>query len=246
MKGKFIAITMNEYLNNNKETLEEFYNRFKKQNINPDFLINNFKNPDFILKLTHDGDVKTKKYYKSESNKCETNVFNFIKDAMEKNIHHYYPVSGWAFLESTTYYEHFWIYDDMNDEFIDITITSDLPYAYGGVINKNINTEILNANKYNEINFLLGKTGNSLYNNYTSNASNPKLTNNTKQSNLEFIHKNNDYKDLSQFITDNNIHTLKELTDMLPKLEELLYNTRNNRDFEYYNKLITQIGNLKK
>jgi len=73
MKIKTIVESIvKEYLNeeNNKETLEQFYDRFKKTNSDPDFLENNFKNPDFRLELVHDGNVKLKEYRCSLPNKC--------------------------------------------------------------------------------------------------------------------------------------------------------------------------------
>jgi hypothetical protein len=133
----------------------------------------------------------------------------------------------------------------MHDEFIDITITSDLPYAYGGVINKNINDLILKADKYNEVKFLLGKTENSLYNNYSNNITVPKLTNIKNSITLDFIHRNPNYTDLSKFINSSlHIKSIEDLTKILPNLEQLLQNCKNNREFTYYDNIIEQIKNL--
>lgn len=230
---------------NTSETIDEFCTRFENENSNPTFLKNNFKNENFKLLLTHDGNVKIKKYNSALPNKCESNVFNFIKNMANLNNHRYYPVSGWAFLESTTYFEHFWIYDALDNVFLDITPMSDkLPYAYGGVINFNINDDISKADKYNQIPFLLGKTANSLYTNdlYKTNTS---VDISTKTQTLfDFIYKNVNYKDLSAFIKTNNISSIEELEKYIPKIQNIIDNTKNNRDYDLYTKLLNQIKYL--
>ena len=245
---KFIKTTLREYLNENvnnySETVEEFINRFENENPNKNFLKNHLKVPNFKLYLKHDGDVKFRNYSCSLPNKCETNTYNFIKNMIGLNNHRYYPVSGWAFMESTTYFEHFWVYDAVNDIFLDVTpMTGDLPYAYGGVINFNINDDILNSKKYNEIPFLLGKVGNSLYKNHQNNKP---LPINKKQNKdiFDFINNNDKYSDLSEFIKDKNISDVKYLKSYLPKLKNKQEVVRNNREFDYYDRLIKQIQNL--
>lgn len=245
---KYISNQLRKYLTEGtKETLEQFYVRFKETNPNPNFLENHFKNPNFMLRMTQDGGVKTKEYSNGMANKCETNTFNFIRSMVRLDNHKYFPVSGWGFLNSTTFFEHFWVYDSMNDVFIDVTpMKGDLPYAYGGVINKDINDEIINAEKYNDIGFLLGKTGESLYCDFSDNEPSPKLTpfKGVEQSPFDYINSNEKYRDLSELIKQNNITTLDELNKVLPKLSDLQMNTRNNRDYEYYGKLIQQIKHL--
>jgi len=245
---KFIETTicLAEQNVNGKETLEEFYNRFEIENSNPLFLKNHFKNPNFRLELTHDGDVKIRKYVRSIPNKCETNVFYFIKDMGKLNNHRYYPVSGWAFTESTTYFEHFWIYDGVEDLFLDITpMTNGLPYAYGGVINYDINDEIMNAENFDDIDFLKGKAGRSLYHKYMDNDTRPEIRNPKKsQTIFDYIKTNEKYKDLSDFINDNNISDVEELKSYLYKLESKRDTVRNNRDWDYYSSLIDQIKYL--
>jgi hypothetical protein len=235
---------LNEQASNNKETTEEFIERFEVENSNKFFLKNHLKVPNFILYLTHDGNIKFKKYSCSLPNKCETNTFNFIKDMLKINNHRYYPVSGWAFMKSTSYFEHFWVYDAIEDIFFDVTpMNGDLPYAYGGVINYNINDEILNAKNYTEIPFLLGKVGHSLYKNYQ----NDKILPISKKQNkdiFDFLNKSEKYKDLSTFIKDNNIIDIKDLKSYLHKLKDKQEIVRNNREYDYYNKLIQQIQNL--
>lgn len=244
---QLIKSTIRQHLieNYKHETVEDFIERFEQTNVNPDFLINHFKIPNFRLELTHDGNVEQKVCGFSLSNKCETNTFNFIKNMVQLNNHKYFPVSGWAFLENTTYFEHFWIYDNSKDIFIDVTpMEQYIPYAYGGVINFNINDDILNADKYNEIPFLLGKAAYSLYKNYRTNKP-LNITKKEKKDIFHFIHKNEKYAELSEFIIDNNIQDIIELEKFLPKLKDKLYSTRNNRDWDYYHNLINQIENIK-
>jgi hypothetical protein len=250
MKLKTIVESIvKEYLNeeNDKETLEQFYKRFKIKNPNSDFLENNFRNPNFRLELVHDGNVKIKKYHCSLPNRCETNTFNFIKDMVTLNNHRYYPVSGWAFLDSTSYFEHFWVYDAIEDIFIDVTpMGDDLPYAYGGVINFKINNDIKNAKEFNEIPFLLGKVSFSLYHKYMDNKPNPKLVkSNNKKDILDYIHSNEEYSELSDLIkNDNRIQNLEDLKKLLPKLKDNQLNTRNNREYDLYEKIINQIKSI--
>jgi hypothetical protein len=227
-----------------KETVEEFIERFEKENSNPNFLNNHLKVPNFRLELTHDDNVKLKRDYCSLPNKCETNTFNFVKDMVQMNNHRYYPVSGWAFLESTTYFEHFWVYDASEDIFLDVTpMGKSIPYAYGGVINFNINDDILNAEKFNDVPFLLGKTGSSLYKKYEDSETLP-IAKKQNTDILDFIHQNKKYEDLSEFIQNNNIDNINQLKGFLPKLENERDNVRNNRDWDYYSNLIEQIKNL--
>jgi hypothetical protein len=236
--------TLNESQSSN-ETKEEFIIRFEKNNSNPNFLKNNFKNPNFRLELTNNGNVKIKKYSCSLPNKCETNVFIFIKNMVKINNHRYYPVSGWAFMESTSFFEHFWIYDSMENLFLDITPMTELCYAYGGVINFDINDDILKAQKFYDIKFLLGKSDKSLYIDYQDNDSDTlKVKEKSNSDKFNFIHKNEKYKDLSNFIYDNNIENLENLKSYIHKLKIKQDLVRNNREWDYYNNLIQQITNL--
>lgn len=233
-----------------QESLKDFYDRFKKTNENPNFLENNFKNPEFELRLTSEGGVKKMETCYSEKNRCETNTFNIIKQYVKNDDHRYFPVSGWIFLDSTSYYEHFWVYDAVNNLFLEVTPLDKLGYAYGGVINKNINNEILNAEKYSDVRFLLGKTGHSLYQKHIDNDSKPKLDryNQSEQTYDEklfnYINKTPEYESLKIFVNSEGIDNLVDLQRTLPKLKELQSNTRNNRDYDYFDLIIKQINGL--
>lgn len=232
-----------------EENLEAFYNRFKQNNPNPEFLDNHFKNPDFELRLVSEGGVKFIDFGQSQRNKCETNSFKFIKTMVESNDHRYYPVSGWAFMESTTYFEHFWVYDAVNDMFVDVSpLEGDYPYAYGGVINKNINDEIMNADSVFDIGFFKGKAGSSLYASCETNPSNPKLDSHKVSKDsydsklFNYIANTPKYSDLNKLIQGANVSNLEQLKSLVPDLKKGLMNARSNRDYDLFNNLIQQIN----
>jgi hypothetical protein len=231
-----------------KETLDEFISRFERESSNPDFISNHLKVPNFRLELTHDGSVRVRDYECSLPNKCETNTYNFIKSMVENNSHRYFPVSGWAFSESATYFEHFWVYDSLEDIFLDVTpMGKDFPYAYGGVINFDINDDILNSEKYSDIPFLLGKAHHSLYKNYVDRDVNPLTKRTNKVDLLDFLKSNPKYKELYIYVSSmgNKIDNLEDLkVSHLPKLEDARLEVRNNRDWDYYTKIINQIKAL--
>lgn len=243
---------LKEELNGYRESPEDFYHRFKEAQNGSTFLDDSFRNPDFEFRLTHEGGVRAHKYDCGMRNKCETNTFNFIRGRVINDDHRYYPVSGWAFMESTTFFEHFWVYDAVNDLFLDVTPMHDnqLPYAYGGVINKNINDEIKNADSYQDVKFLLGKVGSSLFHKFKDKPSNLKLgsfedgTSNGDSKLFNYISKTPAYSDLNQFIKDYNISDTSELKNYLGKLKDLQLTVRSNREYDYFGKLIKQIQSL--
>lgn len=244
---------LREGLEGNNESLRDFYNRFKQENSNPEFLEKSFKNPDFELRLTHEGGVKEHYYHYGQPNRCETNTFNFLKRLVERNDHRFYPVSGWVFLESTAYYEHFWVYDAVNDMFLDVTpMNGDLPYAYGGVINYNINDEIKDADNVFDVDFLKGKAHSSLYAKCETNPSTPKLdtykksTDSDEKKLFNYIAKSPEYSELNDLIKQRHIENFNELKSMIPRLNNYLETVRNNREFNLYTKLIKQIEALDK
>jgi hypothetical protein len=208
-----------------EENLKGFYNRFKETNSNPNFIEQHFKNTNFELRLVSEGGVKFIDFGQSERNRCETNSFKFIKKMIDSNDHRYYPVSGWAFMESTTYFEHFWVYDAVNDMFIDISpLEGKYPYAYGGVINKNINDEIMNAESVFDVSFFKGKAASSLYASCETSPSNPKLDSYKTSSDsydsrlFKFISTNPKYSDLNKLIQGANVSNLEDLKTLIPDL----------------------------
>ena len=244
-----ILITESQYnkLINNKETVEDFYNRFKEANPNPQFLINHFKNPNFQLRLTHDEGVRFINDFECEKNKCETNTFKVLKRLIGWGIHRYFPVSGWAFMKSTAYFEHFWIYDKVEDMFIDVSpMGEQKPYAYGGVVNYEINQDIVNADKFSDIEFLKGKHHTSLYHKFQDMGSNPKFDNGRKQMDMmDYIHSEPKYKQLSDFSNQMNIQDFNQLLNMKNKVEQALDNARSNREFNTLLAVLDQMDALK-
>jgi hypothetical protein len=149
-------------------------------------------------------------------------------------------------MKSTTYFEHFWIYDKVEDMFIDVTpMTGEKPYAYGGVVNYNLNQDILNADKFSDIEFLKGKHHTSLYSKFKDNQSNPVLDNKrTEMDMMDYIHSEPNYKELSTFIRDNNIHDIEQLQNVKYRLQNKMDQSKSNREFQYLDKLINQIDSL--
>lgn len=86
----------------------------------------------------------------SVSNACETNVFKFIKN----NSDEYYPVAGWLIYYGVAI-EHFWLYKKSDNKFYDITPLRDRQYPLGyiGLIDKNINDDIVKANSVWDLEF---------------------------------------------------------------------------------------------
>jgi hypothetical protein len=241
MKG-LIKKLLREGLNKLDDELNYFYNQVNLKHNN--FLFNSFKNPNFELRLVDGGGVKNLNY--GRPNKCETNVFRFIKDKMFYNQYHYYPVSGWLFSKSTSFFEHFWVYDEINDLFLEITpLKGDFPYAYGGVINKTINNDIYKANNFYDIDFLKGKADNSLYRNFEDQEPTPKLSkyisnNDTIDDKIfNFIKNNSEYSNLNNLLNSEfpNINSIKELKNVLKYIDNKLDKTKSSHEFKYFDEL---------
>lgn len=239
-------------LSENTESVEDFYHRHNDLRQGNEFLSQCFKNPKFEFRLAHNGGVIHYDNPIGMFNKCETNTFNFIKNRLENDDGRFYPVAGFAFTETTGHFEHFWVYDEVRDLFIEVTpfIGGDkLSYGYGGIINKNINQDILNAKTYQDIDFLKGKThywiGRGLEDNEVR-VDKPNYVKSDKSEDemlFDFIRTNSNYEELSGFI-GNNVSTKKELHQFLPKLQDLQSNVRNNREFNLYGKIMNQINTI--
>ncbi len=228
--------------------VQAFYDRFLSANQNPDFLKNNFRNPDFELRLVSEGGVKQIRY--GRPNKCETNVFEFIQNAMESGNRQYYPVSGWAFMESTSYFEHFWVYDDVEDMFLDVTPVGSGIIAYGGVVNKEINDDILNAKNFFDIDFLKGKAGSSLYSKHMDKEPQPRLNsfskkfNNSDEAYFAYIERAPQFAELKAYLQNIHVDSIKDLQRELPKIDRALETIKNSREWMYYEKISSQIRNI--
>lgn len=112
-------------------------------------------NPNFVYSLPKN--VLNTDY--GQPNRCETNVYNFIKNKLQVGETNFYPVGGFIF-EGTTYMpiEHWWVYDVNSNKHIDVTPTH--PDAqvrfYAGVINKDIQDEIANTKNFYDVDFFKG------------------------------------------------------------------------------------------
>jgi hypothetical protein len=100
-----------------------------------------------------------------QPNKCETNVFNFIRESLLKGNDSYYPVGGFGFDGRTLFpFEHWWIFDTVSNKSIEITpMSGEKPRCYAGVINKDIQNEITKVNSIWDIDFF---KGGNVQNNY--------------------------------------------------------------------------------
>lgn len=147
-------------------TYKSFY-MLIKEGVDQDLVnIINSKRDHFLSKVIRDRNFCLFKGYEityspgfGEANKCETNVYKFIKKAMEHGEDWYYPVGGFMFdHESYTPCEHWWVYDSKKDEHIEVTplVERITIQAYGGVIEKNINYDILKSNSVWDIDFFKG------------------------------------------------------------------------------------------
>lgn len=95
-------------------------------------------------------------------NKCETNVFNFIKENLNNNKTNYYPVGGYLFENKSLFpVEHWWVFDSNTNKCIEITSGEGDVRFYAGIINYNIQDEIKNATHFYDVEFFKG--GNVYY-----------------------------------------------------------------------------------
>lgn len=117
-------------------------------------LSNAEKNNNFAFLLTKEVDTNVC----GQANKCETNAYNFVKQRLEEGKNNFYPVGGFYFwYKSLTPLEHWWVYDQQKKKHIEITpLSGKKPKCYAGIINFNINNQILNSNKVWDVDFFKG------------------------------------------------------------------------------------------
>ncbi len=128
------------------ETINQNYNGLLEKYI---------ANPNgFVFLLPHDIEYSRL----GQPNKCEQNTFEYTKRYLEKNLI-VYPVGGFMFFGNTLHpIEHYWAYNPRKDQFIDVTPVKDVHQikCYIGVVNKNINEQILKTEKYFDVPFFKG------------------------------------------------------------------------------------------
>jgi hypothetical protein len=101
---------------------------------------------------------KVKKNLCGEPNKCETNTWSFIKEKLEQGETNFYPVGGYMFIgQNLNAIEHWWVYDSDSKQFLEVTPGEGVnPRCYAGIINTQIQNEILNSKYFYDIDFFKG------------------------------------------------------------------------------------------
>lgn len=83
-----------------------------------------------------------------EEGKCELNVYNLIKKYPDR----YYPVAGYMIQERSSFVEHWWVFDKEYKKHVEITPLygngENWLTGYIGIINKDINNEIVESPKF--------------------------------------------------------------------------------------------------
>lgn len=159
---QIIESTIKEYLDN--DITKEDYVRAYINRINREYnglLLNVIKNPNFEFVLG----VDIQNQPIGKISKCETNTYDYIKKKLENNETNYYPVAGYYFGAKTLLpIEHWWVYNVKQKKHIEVTPLDNMrkPWCYGGVVNYDINDEILNTNNVFDIDFFKGD--NTYYN----------------------------------------------------------------------------------
>jgi len=127
----------------------------KKINTNfNNLLLKVSNNPNFAFILGKN--MKFEDY--GESNRCETNTFNYIKEKLINGETNYLPVGGFFFTpQSLTPVEHWWVFNSETNQHIEVSpMDKEKPWAYGGIINKDINENILKAENVFDVDFFKG------------------------------------------------------------------------------------------
>lgn len=153
----FIATTIREYLNEQQEDnkqlyLNAYYNRINKERDNLFEKVKN--NPNFVFILG--ADIIFEKC--GNPNRCETNTYDYIKTKLENGESNYYPVGGFLFEGKSLFpIEHWWVFDKKNNKHIEVTpFVGDRPRCYAGIINYDINDEILKSKIIWDVDFFKG------------------------------------------------------------------------------------------
>jgi len=132
-----------------KQTIDELNSKYDN------FLSGIENNPNTVVLDVNE----VRKFPYGEKNKCETNVYKFIKNKLSEGIDDYYPVSGYFINKNNFPIEHWWVYNSSFDEYLDVTPSeTDEQYikSYVGIINYNINDDIKKAQSIWDIDFFKG------------------------------------------------------------------------------------------
>jgi hypothetical protein len=112
----------------------------------------NYDEFEFILGV----DMKYILY--GQPNKCEQNSYSFVKEKLSEGQNNYFPVGGYLFAPKSLHpVEHWWVYDENMNQHIDVSpMDEKKPWAYAGIINTEINNQILNSKIVWDIDFFKG------------------------------------------------------------------------------------------
>lgn len=133
----------------NGDTEQHYLAKIREKN--PNLLDTLERNPNFTLELNQN--MNHVKF--GQPNRCETNVYNFIRTKLINGDGDYYPVAGFMFYHDTlTPIEHWWVYNKTNGDSIDPSpLDDDHPSGYVGIINTTINDEILSSKQVFDVDF---------------------------------------------------------------------------------------------
>lgn len=112
-------------------------------------------NPNYCFILNKDMKQDTQQ---GELNKCETNVWQYIKTKLEEGEQHFFPVGGFLF-EGDSFFpiEHWWVYDQIDNKFLEVTPSSGGKIScYAGIINYEINDKIKKSLYFHDVDFFKG------------------------------------------------------------------------------------------
>lgn len=138
----------------NSKQKQDYYNQINQKY--DDLLIKAVNNSNFVFLLT---DEMNNMDYFGDYNKCETNVFNFIKSKLQDGYNQYFPVGGFLHSLRNNLHpvEHYWVYDKKLNKHIEVTpISGSEPTCYSGIINFDINNQILKAKNHYDVDFFKG------------------------------------------------------------------------------------------
>lgn len=151
---KFIKLLRESFDDISEEMWVNAYTK-KINEVRDNLLVKVSKNPDYAFILR----PNMKKVSYGKPNKCETNVFQYVKEAIEDNKNNIFPVGGFLF-ENKSFYpvEHWWVYDKSADKHMEVTPLHEEGdiRCYAGVINFKINEEIKEAGNVFDLDFFKG------------------------------------------------------------------------------------------
>ncbi len=129
------------------ESVESFTAKMNEKD--PHFFDKAKQNSNFVM--LEPNQVHFYPFSAAKPNKCETNVFLFCKERGP----HMCPVGGYLF-ERDNPIEHWWVYDSILDQFLEVTPSngpkSDIT-GYAGIIERNLGEEIKNAKNVFDVDF---------------------------------------------------------------------------------------------